>query len=422
LGRIEEKERIHLPRDVMRVDNVNNRAGECVGDMELPELIRLRRDLHARPELKFEEHDTARRIIEFLVALALPVTSGIAGTGVVATIFGDGRGPGNAGRTIGLRADMDALPMQESNEFEHSSVYAGKMHACGHDGHIVMLLGAAVLLARRRDFAGTVHLIFQPGEEGGAGARRMIDEGLFERFPCDAVFALHNWPGLPVGRMGVRPGPIMAAGARFEICVVGRGGHAAQPHLTVDPISIACAIVGQLQTWVSRRIDPLDSAVVSITKIEAGESFNAIPERASISGTCRALRADVADRLHHAIRRVACLVAEAHDARAEVNLTVGYPCTENDPSAAAFMGQVMQEVVGETNVRLDVAPGMTSEDFSFMLQQVPGAYGFIGNGPVQGQGPALHSAIYDFNDGNLAIGPTFWNLLARRWFERGVRD
>jgi hippurate hydrolase len=390
--------------------------------VDISTLMRIRRDFHIHPELKFEERSTSRKIIAFLEALGLPVRLGMAQTGVVGTVYGAGRGPHNPGRAIGLRADMDALPIQEVNDFAHTSSCAGKMHACGHDGHMAMLLGAAESLARRRDFDGTVHLIFQPGEEGGAGARRMIEEGLFQEFPCDAVFALHNWPDLPVGQMGVRAGPIMAAARRFEIRILGRGGHAAQPHLSVDPIPIACAIVGQLQTLISRRTNPLDCAVLTVGKIEGGTSFNVIPEVAIIHGTCRTLGTKVAEDLYRGIERVAQHIAAAHDARAAVTFHAGYPCTENERRAAVFMGRVMQDVVGEENAHLDIPPAMTAEDFSFMLQVVPGAYGFIGNGPEQGNGVALHSPNYDFNDNNLSIGSRFWDSLVRRWFASESKD
>jgi amidohydrolase len=401
---------------IMQSELEENGATILADGLNLTRLINLRQDLHANPELKFEENRTSRTIVSFLQALHIPVRVGLAGTGVVASIFGAGRGLHNPGATIGLRADMDALPIHEENTFAHASSCAGKMHACGHDGHVAMLLGAAELLARDRSFDGTVHLIFQPGEEGGAGAQRMIDEGLFKEFPCDAVFALHNWPDMPVGQMGVRPGPIMAAARRFEIQVTGRGGHAAQPHLTIDPVPVACAIVEQLQVLVSRRTNPLESAVLTVGRIEAGSSFNIIPEKAIIHGTCRTLGDETARTLHQGVERIARNIAKAHEAEAEVMLYSGYPCTDNEPKAAELMGQVMMEIVGDINTHLDVPPAMTAEDFSFMLQEVPGAYGFIGNGPFGGGGISLHSADYDFNDTNLSIGPRFWNLLARRWF------
>lgn len=399
------------PSDVASGANAGAETG-----LDLQRLIQLRRDIHAHPELKFEEHRTSRKVVAFLEALGLPVRVGLAQTGVVATVFGQGRGSGNPGRAIGLRADMDALLIHELNAFAHASTCEGKMHACGHDGHTAMLLGAAELLARHRDFDGTVHLIFQPGEEGGAGAQKMIDEGLFREFPCDAVFALHNWPKLPAGEMAVRAGPIMAASRRFEIRIAGRGGHAAQPHLTIDPIPVACALVGQLQTLVSRRTDPLDSAVLSVTRIDGGTNFNVIPESAVIYGTCRALGTQVADEVCRGLERMAQHVAAAHETTAEVIYHPGYPATENDPEAAAFMGSVMREMVGEHKAHSNRPPSMGAEDFSFMLQAVPGAYGWIGNGPAHGDGVPLHNANYDFNDDNLSVGARFWSLLVRRWF------
>jgi len=380
-------------------------------------LIGFRRDLHAHPELKFEETRTGDQVAAWLQALELPLHRGLAGTGLVATVRGQGPDADDPARAIGLRADMDALPVQEVNTFEHASAHPGRMHACGHDGHTAMLLGAATLLAKRRDFNGTVHLIFQPGEEGGAGARRMMEEGLFERFPMRAVFALHNWPSLPAGEMGVRVGPIMASANRFEIRVRGKGGHAAQPHTTIDPIPVACAIVGHLQTLVSRSVDPLDSAVLTIGKIESGTVENIIPDEAVIYGTCRTLGQPTQDLLIEGLQRIATLVAQAHRASAEVIIKPGYPTTVNHPREARFMAQVMAETVGASNAHAEVAPAMTSEDFGFMLEQVPGAYGFIGNGPAGRPGVNLHNPGYDFNDDILGLGAGFWDRLVRRWFE-----
>ncbi|HEY8047731.1 MAG TPA: amidohydrolase, partial [Ramlibacter sp.] len=305
---------------------------------DFTELVRLRRDIHAHPELKYEEHRTADKVVAYLNALGVPLVRGLGGTGVVATI--EGR---RGGRAIGLRADMDALPVQEVNKFGHVSTNPGRMHACGHDGHTTMLLGAAALLASKRDFDGTVHLIFQPAEEGGAGARAMMEDGLFKRFPCEAVFALHNWPALPSGKMAVRVGPIMASANRFEVRVKGKGGHAAQPHTTIDPIPVACAIVGHLQTLVSRGTDPLDSAVLTVGKVEAGTVENIIPDEAAIFGTCRTLSADTLQRLVDGIERIAKHVAAAHGATAQVTIKPGYPCTTNHPREAQFMGEVMGE-------------------------------------------------------------------------------
>ena len=384
----------------------------------LAELVAFRRDLHAHPELKYEEHRTSDRVAQALRALGLEVHRGLAGTGVVGTLRGRGPRAGDPSRAILLRADMDALPVQEANTFEHASTQPGRMHACGHDGHTAMLIGAARVLAENPDFDGTVHFVFQPAEEGGAGARKMIDEGLFDLFPVEAAFALHNWPALPAGEFGVRVGPIMAAANRFEIRVNGRGAHAAQPHTGIDPIPVACAIVSQLQLLVSRGSDPLDSAVLTVGVIEAGTIENIIPARAIIKGTCRTLLPDTQARLVEGIERIATHVAAAHMASAEVIVKNGYPPTINHPLEARFMADVMAELVGEDQVERDVPPAMTSEDFGFMLQEVPGAYGFIGNGGVSHSCENLHNAGYDFNDDILGLGVTFWAQLTRRWFSR----
>ena len=384
----------------------------------LGKLIAFRRDLHAHPELKFEESRTSDQVVAYLQALGLPLHRGMGGTGVVATLRGKGPNADDPSRAIGLRADMDALPVQEINGFEYASTNPGRMHACGHDGHTTMLLGGATLLAQRPDFDGTVHFIFQPGEEGGAGARLMMEDGLFDRFPMQALFALHNWPALPAGQMGVRVGPIMASANRFEIRIRGRGGHAAQPHTTVDPIPVACAIVGQLQTLVSRSVDPLDSAVLTVGKIESGTVENIIPDEAFIYGTCRTLSTETLNQLIEGIERISSHVAQAHRATAQVIIKPGYPTTVNHPREARFMAQVMGAMVGESNAHADVLPAMTSEDFGFMLERVPGSYGFIGNGPGGKPGVNLHNAAYDFNDDILGLGASFWNGLARQWFEQ----
>jgi amidohydrolase len=389
--------------------------------LDIRQLTAFRRDLHMHPELKFEENRTADRVSAFLSALDIPIVRGLGTTGIVASIHGKGRSQDNPGPAVGIRADMDALPVFEVNKFEHASRHTGRMHACGHDGHTTMVLGAAALLAANRDFDGTVHLIFQPGEEGGAGAREMINDGLFKTFPCQAVFALHNWPDLPQGQMGVRVGPIMGAAMRFEIIVRGRGGHAAMPHNTVDPIPVACAIVGHLQTLVSRGTDPLDAAVLTVGKIEAGTVENIIPNEARIFGTCRSLTAQTDQYLTEGLQRVSRHVAEAHFATAEVIIKPGYPTTDNHRDEALFMGQVMGELVGNDNVHTDVKPSLTAEDFSFMLKEVPGAYGWIGNGADNKPGVSLHNPAYDFNDDNLSLGSRFWDRLARRWFETMAR-
>ncbi|MEK9719986.1 MAG: amidohydrolase [Quisquiliibacterium sp.] len=385
--------------------------------LNVAQLTAFRHDLHMHPELKFEESRTSDKVASFLTALGLPIVRGMGTTGVVASVYGKGRSATNPGPAIGIRADMDALPVRELNQFAHASQHQGCMHACGHDGHTTMVLGAAALLAANREFDGTVHLIFQPGEEGGAGAREMIKDGLFTQFPCQAVFALHNWPALPQGQMGVRVGPMMGAALRFEIIVRGRGGHAATPHIAIDPIPIACAIVGQLQTLISRGTDPLDAAVLTIGRIESGTVENIIPAEAHVYGTCRWLSEQTGKYLTDGLKRISSHVAQAHFASAEVIIRPGYPTTDNHRDEAMFMAKVMREVAGEDQVSSEVLPSLTAEDFSYMLQQVPGAYGWIGNGADNKPGVSLHSAVYDFNDANLSLGPRFWDRLARRWFE-----
>ncbi len=384
----------------------------------LSKLIAFRRDLHAHPELKYEEKRTSDVVASALGALGLAVHRGLGRTGVVGTLRGQGPRAGDPSRAILLRADMDALPVQEVNTFAHASTVPGRMHACGHDGHTAMLIGAARVLAENPDFDGTVHFVFQPAEEGGAGAQAMIDDGLFRLFPVEAAFALHNWPALPAGEFGVRVGPIMASANRFEIRVNGRGTHAAQPHTGVDPIPIACAIVSQLQLLVSRNADPLDSAVLTVGVIEAGTIENIIPAQAVIRGTCRTLRPETLDMLVQGIERISTHVAAAHLASAEVIIRPGYPCTVNHPLEARFMGDVMAEVAGEDNVDREILPAMTSEDFGFILEAVPGCYGFIGNGGVSHACENLHNAQYDFNDDVLGLGVAFWAQLTRRWFAR----
>jgi hippurate hydrolase len=386
----------------------------------LGKLISFRRDLHAHPELKFEEFRTSDQIAAYLGTLGLKVHRGLSKTGIVATLRGNGPNADDPKRAIALRADMDALPVTEVNQFEHISRNIGRMHACGHDGHTAMLLGGATLLQAKPDFDGTVHFIFQPGEEGGAGARIMIEEGLFEKFPAAAVFALHNWPAMPAGKMGVRVGPIMAATNRFEIRILGQGGHAAQPHNTIDPIPVACSLVTQLQTLVSRTIDPLDSAVVTVGKIESGTVENIIPNEAVIYGTCRTLKTETLNHLIAGMERMSSHVAAAHGATAKVIIKPGYPSTINHAREARFMAQVMAATVGSKNTQDDVLPAMTAEDFSYMLEKIPGAYGFIGNGHGGLPGISLHNAAYDFNDDILGIGANFWDLLVRQWLEKEV--
>jgi len=384
--------------------------------IHLERLQALRKKIHMNPELKYEEVNTASLIVEHLDTLNIPYEDKIGETGIVATIHGFGRDRANPGRTIGLRADMDALPMQEHNRFEHASKVADKMHACGHDGHVCMLLGAAELLASHNDFDGTVHLIFQPAEEGGAGAKAMIEAGLFEKYPCDAIFALHNWPDLPHGQMAVRPGPIMGASVRFEIIISGKGGHGALPHEAIDPIPIACAIVGQLQTLISRSKDPQDAAVLTVGKIESGIMENIIPDQAKIFGTCRTLTAKTQAVLVEGLHRVSTGIAQAHAANAEIKIKYGYPATNNDQVEAKFMFEAMKDVVGPQAAHFELPAALTAEDFAYMLESVPGAYGWIGNHIPGRQKSALHSPTYDFCDKNLLLGAAFWGHLVRKRF------
>jgi hippurate hydrolase len=381
------------------------------------ELRAIRHDLHAHPELRFEEHRTSDVVARTLTEWGVEVHRGLAGTGVVGLIRS-----GRSGRTIGLRADMDALPIQEANTFSHRSKSDGRMHACGHDGHTAMLLAAARHLSASRSFDGTVVLIFQPAEEGGAGADRMIREGLFDRFNCDAVFALHNWPGLDVGQFAVAPGPMLASTNEFEIRVTGRGGHAAMPHLTIDPVLIAVQIVQALQSIVTRARNPIDPAVLSVTMIHAGDATNVIPDVAQIGGTVRTFDDSVTDLFERQIRQVAELTARAHGATATVGFQRTYPATVNHPVQAEFAARVADDVVGVGNVVRNVDPTLGAEDFAFMLRARPGAYLFIGNGDGahreagHGVGPCtLHNASYDFNDELIPIGGTFWVRLAEEF-------
>ena len=352
-----------------------------------------------------------------LTGWGIEVHRGLGGTGVVGVIRGTADGAGKPLRSIGLRADMDALPMEEVNRFAHRSTQPGRMHACGHDGHTAMLLGAAQHLAQHRDFAGTVVLIFQPAEEGGAGAQRMIEDGLFDRFPCDAVFAIHNWPGLAVGEMGIAFGPAMASTSDFEIRIDGRGAHAAMPHLGVDPVFVAIQVAQGLQGLVTRVKRPIDRAVLSITMIHAGEANNVIPDTATLAGTVRTFDPAVTSVFEDGMRRVAELTAQAHYATAHVHFDRNYPPTINHLREAQIAATVGDAVLGAGKVIRDIEPTMGGEDFAFMLLQRPGAYLFLGNGTAtgahraegHGAGPCtLHNASYDFNDELIPIGASYW--------------
>jgi hippurate hydrolase len=358
-------------------------------------LVDFRRDLHANPELGFKEHRTSDRIASLLGAAKIEVHRGIGGTGLVGVLR-----VGSSGRSIGLRADMDALPIQEQTGLSHASSTPGVFHGCGHDGHTAMLLGAAQHLARTRRFDGVVNFIFQPAEEGLAGARAMVEDGLFERFPSERVFALHNWPDLPVGTVATRPGPIMAAADRFEITIQGRGGHAAMPHNTPDAILAAATLVGELNTIISRRIPPTASAVLSVTQIMGGQSHNVLPATATVIGTVRTFDNSVQDRIEESVRQIAAGVAQASCTSVHVRYERYYPATINDPSAASEALQIAATVA---NAELASEPAFTSEDFAFMLQACKGAYLWLGQGRG-GERIPLHNPKYDFNDDVLGTG------------------
>ncbi len=380
------------------------------------ELVAWRRDLHAHPELAFDERRTSDLVAQRLADFGIEVHRGLATTGVVGVLRG---APGN--RAIGLRADMDALPMQEDNDFGHRSRNAGRMHACGHDGHTTMLLGAARWLAQAPDFAGTVYFIFQPAEEKLGGAQRMIDEGLFERFPVEAVYGMHNWPGLPVGEFAVHTGPAMAAADEVTIEVIGRGGHGALPHLAVDPIVIAAEIVLALQTLVSRGTDPLGSVVLSIATIHAGQAANVIPERATIGGSVRTFTPQARARMEEGIRRMAEGIAGAHGARAEVRYEKLCPATFNTAPEADHAARAAAAVVGAGRVHRALPPCMGSEDFAYMLQARPGCYVWLGNGDGEG-GCMLHNPRYDFADAALPLGISYWARLVETVLAPGGQD
>jgi len=368
----------------------------------------LRRDLHAHPELGFEEERTARIVCEQLRRLGIEHHAGIGRTGVVAVIRGrDGDG------TVGLRADMDALPMQEENEFPHRSRYDGRMHGCGHDGHTTMLLAAARYLAETRNFAGTVNLIFQPGEEGFAGAREMIEDGLFERFPCEQVFALHNWPALPVGKIGLTPGAAMAAADRVEITIDGRGGHGAHPHRTVDPVVVAGHIITAVQSIVSRNVSPIDTAVVSLCSMHAGNpgAMSVVPQHAKLVGTVRTFKPTVQSTVEQRLKELVGSIGAAFGAQATVHYERIYPATINHDGPSAFALDVAESLVGRENVVRNLDPSMGSEDFSFMLQVKPGAFARLGQGGADA-GSFLHATRYDFNDAVIPLGAGYLAALA----------
>ncbi|ACB35640.1 amidohydrolase [Leptothrix cholodnii SP-6] len=383
---------------------------------QAPGLARIRRDIHAHPELCFEEVRTADVVARQLTEWGIPIHRGLGKTGVVGIIKS-----GTSDRAIGLRADMDALPMTEHNRFEHASRHPGKMHACGHDGHTAMLLAAAQHLAKHRDFDGTVYLVFQPAEEGGGGAREMMRDGLFERFPMQAIFGMHNWPGMAAGQFAVCKGPTMASSNEFHITITGKGSHAALPHNGVDPVPIACQMVMAFQTIVTRNKRPTDAAVISVTMIHTGEATNVVPDSCVIQGTVRTFTLDVLDMIEQRMRTVAEHTCTAFGASCEFDFKRNYPPTVNHPDEAEFVRGVMQQVVGKADT-LEFQPTMGAEDFSFFLLEKPGAYFVIGNGDGDhreqghGLGPCnLHNPNYDFNDTLIPLGATLWVRLAERW-------
>ena len=378
----------------------------------------IRRDIHAHPELCFEEVRTADLVAAKLTEWGIPIHRGLGTTGVVGIVKN-----GTSNRAIGLRADMDALPMQEFNTFSHASQNKGKMHACGHDGHTAMLLAAAQHFAKQRLFDGTVYLIFQPAEEGGGGAREMIKDGLFEQFPMDAVFGMHNWPGTEVGKFAVSPGPVMASSNEFKVVIRGKGAHAALPHNGLDPVPVACQMVQAFQTIITRNKKPIDAGVISVTMIHAGEATNVIPNSCELRGTVRTFSVEVLDMIEARMRQIAEHTSAAFGLSCEFDFVRNYPPTVNSAKEAEFARAVMASIVGPDNV-LQQEPTMGAEDFSFMLQVKPGCYNFIANGDGShrdidhGGGPCmLHNPSYDFNDDLIPLGATYWVRLAEAWFK-----
>jgi len=371
-----------------------------------PDLAAWRRDIHAHPETAFEEHRTSDFVAKRLSEFGVEVHRGLAGTGVVGTL----RGSRPGSRAIAIRADMDALDVHEKNGFAHCSTHQGKMHACGHDGHTTMLLGAARYLAETRNFAGTVHFVFQPAEENEAGGRVMVEEGLFEKFPVEAVYGMHNWPGLPVGKFAVRSGPLLASSDIFEIVVEGKGAHGAMPHTGVDPVVVAAQITLALQTIRSRATHPLDGAVVSVTQVHGGDTWNVIPDEVVLRGTTRSFKREVQDLIEDGIRRIADGVAASLGAKVRIRYDRRYPPTVNSEKETEVAAGAAAEVAGTPNVIRDFTPSMGAEDFAFMLQARPGCYVLIGNGESAG----LHNPHYDFSDEVLPLGASYWARLVER--------
>lgn len=372
------------------------------------EITAWRQDFHTHPEILFDVERTAGKVAALLAEFGVDeIVTGLGRTGVVGIINGRSNA---SGKTIGLRADMDALPVTEKTGKDYASSVAGRMHACGHDGHTAMLLGAAKYLAETRNFDGRVAVIFQPAEEGGGGGKEMVQDGLMERFGISEVYGMHNWPGMPIGHFGIRVGGIMAATDRFYIDITGVGGHAARPQQTIDPIIVAAHLVTALQTIVSRNVDPLKSAVVSVTMVEAGEADNVISRTAKITGTVRTLDSEVQDFIEARLGEMVPQFAASFGASASIRYVRGYPVTVNEPGRTAFAAEVAAEVAGPDRVDADVPPSMGGEDFSFMLEERPGAYIFLGNGDSS----ELHTDTYDFNDAVIPVGATYWVRLAEK--------
>jgi amidohydrolase len=376
----------------------------------------LRRDIHAHPETGFQEQRTSDLIAKTLTGWGIPVHRGLGATGVVGIVKS-----GNSDRAVGLRADIDALPITESNTFAHASVHRGTMHACGHDGHTAMLLAAAKYLSRHRDFDGTVYLVFQPAEEGGGGAREMIKDGLFDLFPMEAIFGVHNWPGLEVGQFAVKPGPAFASSNEFKITIRGKGAHAAMPHNGIDPLPVACQMVQAFQTVISRNKRPIDAGVISVTMIHAGEATNVVPDSCELRGTVRTFAPDVLDMIEQRMQRIAEATCQAFEATSEFTFERKYPPVINHPKETEFARKVLSGLVGADNVK-EFEPTMGAEDFSFFLQEKPGCYFLIGNGDGShragghGGGPCmLHNPSYDFNDELIPLGGSMWVRLAESW-------
>ena len=371
-----------------------------------PEMQKWRRDIHAHPEIAFEEHRTAKFVAEKLLSFGLDVETGIAGTGVVGTLK---RGTGN--RSIGLRADLDALLINEANDFEHKSKNPGKMHACGHDGHTTMLLGAAQYLSMKGNFDGTIHFIFQPAEENEGGGKVMIEDGLFDKYPVESVFGMHNIPGMPVGTFAMKSGPIMASFDIFNLKIIGKGGHAAMPHTAIDPIIIGSKIVDAYQSIVSRYIDPQEPVVLSVTQFHGGDAYNVIPNEIEMKGTVRCFSSKVQESIENQMEQITSSICSAYGADYELGYERRYPATINTAEEVTISEKVAKEISGDEMVHTSPTPSMGSEDFAFMLQERPGSYIWIGNGDGEGS-CMLHNPGYDFNDEILPIGATYWVNMA----------